>query len=260
LIDFCGVTVASWIFDATNGRKINSLCGNILIKIIVFCFELISGRKIFAYYTARNCFASAGASAHKPCSHLQNDSFYPCDKSNYFFSLLLGIFPHPRKRTKNKFQNNHIDTAKRKHYSVVICNSFYPATWPRRRCRPDSGCISSVISGSDVAVDTRTTATPALTEQFIFTPPNNNLQRRTSGSSRVHIQVAHHGPPLYQRYEIRRRWYKKVDCWDQTENPISVRQSAVMGGIGRGYGGIEPQPAIDIDTGAISPSIPTAAN
>jgi hypothetical protein len=257
LIDFCGVTVASWIFYATNGRKINSLSGNILIKIIVFWFEIIIDRKIFAYYTARIVLPRL---MPLPTNRARTCKMTVSTLVIKKLSLLFGIFPHPRKRTKNKFQNNHIDTAKEKHYSVVICNSFYPATWPRRRCRSNSGCISSVISGSDVAVDTKTTATPALTEQFIFTPPNNNLQRRTSGSSRVHIQVAHHGPPLYQRYEIRRRWYKKVDCWDQTENPISVRQSAVMGGIGRGYGGIEPQPAIDIDTGAISPSIPTAAN
>jgi hypothetical protein len=45
---------------------------------------------MFVYYTARNSFASAricgtsaDASAHKPCSHLRNDSFYPCDTNNY---------------------------------------------------------------------------------------------------------------------------------------------------------------------------------
>jgi hypothetical protein len=29
-IDFYGVTVASWILDVANGRKVNSLSGNIL--------------------------------------------------------------------------------------------------------------------------------------------------------------------------------------------------------------------------------------
>jgi hypothetical protein len=35
-IDFCGITVASWIFYVANERKINSLSGNILTKIIIF--------------------------------------------------------------------------------------------------------------------------------------------------------------------------------------------------------------------------------
>jgi hypothetical protein len=35
------VTVDSWIFYVANGRKINSLFGNILTKIIIFCFKYI---------------------------------------------------------------------------------------------------------------------------------------------------------------------------------------------------------------------------
>jgi hypothetical protein len=33
------VTVASWILYVGNERKINSLPGNILTKIIIFCFK-----------------------------------------------------------------------------------------------------------------------------------------------------------------------------------------------------------------------------
>jgi hypothetical protein len=33
------MTVVSWILYVAKGRKINSLSGNILTKIIVFCFK-----------------------------------------------------------------------------------------------------------------------------------------------------------------------------------------------------------------------------
>jgi hypothetical protein len=38
LIYFCSITVAPWI---ANGRKTNSHSGNILRKIIIFCFKKI---------------------------------------------------------------------------------------------------------------------------------------------------------------------------------------------------------------------------
>jgi hypothetical protein len=64
------VTVASWILYVANGRKINSLSGNILTKIIFYLKEIVD-RKSFVYYTARKCFARArtcGASADASAS------------------------------------------------------------------------------------------------------------------------------------------------------------------------------------------------
>jgi hypothetical protein len=45
LIDVCGVTVASWILYVAKGRKINSLSGNILTKIISFALKKLLAEK-----------------------------------------------------------------------------------------------------------------------------------------------------------------------------------------------------------------------